>query len=221
MTIHRESAPPALRQKDEVSGRLPVLALAALAAMGFVLLAAETMPAGLLPEIAAGLGTGEAVVGQFISVWALGTVIVTIPAISLTRGFRRKPLLLTAIAGLLVMNTVTALSDVVAISLASRLLGGAFTGIIWGMLAAYGRRISPPDVGERHEVGLIAEQVLAAGLGWAVVYDEDGEVEGLHYERVALALIPAVQRLIADRDQARTYLEALAARVAALEGRTE
>lgn len=147
----------------EPTGRLPVLALAALAAMGFVLLAAETMPAGLLPEIAAGLRTSEAVVGQFISVWALGTVIVTIPAISLTRGFRRKPLLLTAIAGLLVMNTVTALSDVVAISLASRLLGGAFTGIIWGMLAAYGRRISPPEFAGRS----LAIVSLGAPLGFA------------------------------------------------------
>lgn len=153
-------APPST---TEVPDRLPVLALAVLAAMGFVLLAAETMPAGLLPDIATGLGTSERVVGQFISVWALGTVIVTIPAISLTRGFRRKPLLLAAIAGLLVMNTVTALSDVVAISLLSRFLGGAFTGVIWGMLAAYGRRISPARYAGRS----LAIVSIGAPLGFA------------------------------------------------------
>ncbi|WP_082499109.1 MULTISPECIES: MFS transporter [unclassified Rathayibacter] len=123
---------------------MPWLALALLATMGFLLVAAETMPAGLLPVIAEGMGISEGTVGQFISVWALGTVVVTIPAISLTRGFRRKPLLLVAIAGLIVANTVTALSSDVVVSLGSRFVAGAFTGIIWGMLAAYGRRISPP-----------------------------------------------------------------------------
>ena len=79
--------------------RLPVVTLAALAVIGFVLVAMETMPAGLLPVIAAGLGTSEGTVGLFVSAYALGTVIVTIPAITLTRGMRRKPLLLTGIVG--------------------------------------------------------------------------------------------------------------------------
>lgn len=123
--------------------RMPWFPLALLAAMGFILVAAETMPAGLLPVIAEGMGISEGTVGQFISVWALGTVVVTIPAISLTRRFRRKPLILTAIACLIVANTVTAFSSDVVLSLVSRFVAGAFTGVIWGMLAAYGRRISP------------------------------------------------------------------------------
>lgn len=124
---------------------MPWLALALLATMGFILVAAETMPAGLLPVIADGMGISEGTVGQFISIWALGTVIVTVPAISLTRGFRRKPLILATIACLIVANTVTALSSDVVVSLVSRFFAGAFTGIIWGMLAAYGRRISPSN----------------------------------------------------------------------------
>ena len=121
--------------------RMPWAALMILAAMGFVLVAAETMPAGLLPVIADGMGTSEGVVGQFVSVWALGTVIVTVPAISLTRGFRRKPLILAAIAGLVLANTVTTLSSDVTLSLVSRFVADAFTGVIWGMLAAYGREL--------------------------------------------------------------------------------
>ncbi|MFD3444540.1 MFS transporter [Microbacteriaceae bacterium 4G12] len=124
--------------------RLPVLSLVLLAAIGFVLVAMETMPAGLLLVIADGLATSEGTVGLLISAYALGTVLVTVPAITLTRGMRRKPLLLIAILGLLVANTVTALSSDVALSLASRFVAGAFSGVIWGMLAAYGRRISPP-----------------------------------------------------------------------------
>jgi len=124
--------------------RMPVGTLSALAVIGFVLVAMETMPAGLLPVIAAGMSTSEGTVGLFVSAYALGTVIVTIPAISLTRGMRRKPLLLAGVLGLVLANTVTALSNDVTLSLVSRFVAGAFSGIIWGMLAAYGRRISPP-----------------------------------------------------------------------------
>lgn len=127
--------------------RMPWFALAALAAMGFVLVAAETMPAGLLPVIARDLDTSEGLIGQFISVWALGTVIVTVPALALTRGMRRKPLLLGAIVGLILANTATAVSGDVVVALVSRFVAGAFCGVIWGKLAAYGRRISPPDRG--------------------------------------------------------------------------
>lgn len=137
-TVSAPSTPPS------APSRLPLGALILLTAMGFVLISAETMPAGLLPVIAAGLHTSEGTVGLLVSAYALGTVLATIPAITLTRGLRRKPLLLAGIAGLVVANTVTALSPDVALSLVSRFLAGAFSGVIWGMLAAYGRRISPP-----------------------------------------------------------------------------
>jgi predicted MFS family arabinose efflux permease len=125
--------------------RLPLGTLVALAVIGFVLVAMETMPAGLLPIIAAGMGTSEGTVGLFVSAYALGTVIVTIPAITLTRGMRRKPLILAVVLGLIVANSVTALSIDVTLSLVSRFVAGAFSGVIWGMLAAYGRKISPPS----------------------------------------------------------------------------
>lgn len=115
-----------------------------LAVIGFVLVAMETMPAGLLPVIATGLDTSEGTVGLFVSAYALGTVLVTIPAITLTRAMPRKPLLLVAVAGLVLANSATAISSDVPLSLASRFVAGAFSGIIWGMLAAYGRKISPP-----------------------------------------------------------------------------
>jgi predicted MFS family arabinose efflux permease len=119
-------------------------ALVVLAATGFVLIGAETMPAGLLPQIADGLSTSEGTVGLLVSAYALGTVVVTIPAITLTRGIDRKPLLLAGVAGLLIANMITAFSDSVPLSLITRFLAGAFSGVLWGMLATYGRRISPP-----------------------------------------------------------------------------
>ncbi|WP_394768968.1 MFS transporter [Lacisediminihabitans sp.] len=140
-TTLQAPTPPAA----ETRTRLPLATLAALAVIGFVLVAMETMPAGLLPIIANGMSTSEGTIGLYVSAYALGTVIVTIPAITLTRGMRRKPLILVAILGLILANTTTALSSDVTLSLASRFVAGSFSGIIWGMLAAYGRTISPPS----------------------------------------------------------------------------
>ncbi|MBF4590285.1 MFS transporter [Curtobacterium sp. VKM Ac-1395] len=138
------SVPVAARRPAPADTRFPLPALVVLAATGFVLIGAETMPAGLLPQIADGLSTSEGTVGLLVSAYALGTVVVTIPAITLTRGIDRKPLLLAGVAALLVANTITAFSDSVTLSLITRFLAGAFSGVLWGMLATYGRRISPP-----------------------------------------------------------------------------
>ncbi|MBF4609486.1 MFS transporter [Curtobacterium sp. VKM Ac-1393] len=123
--------------------RLPWFPLALLAAIGFVLVAMETMPAGLLPVIADGMGTSEGTVGLFVSAYAIGTVIATVPAIALTRSLRRKPLLMTAIAVLIIANTLTAFAPNVTVALVTRFVAGAVSGIIWGMFATYARRISP------------------------------------------------------------------------------
>lgn len=139
--MHSSTAPAPVAAAP--TSRLPLATLMALAVIGFVLVAMETMPAGLLPVIAAGMGIGEGSVGLLVSAYALGTVIVTIPALTMTRGLRRKPLLLVAILGLILANSVTALSGELTLSLVSRFVAGSFSGIIWGMLAAYGRSISP------------------------------------------------------------------------------
>jgi predicted MFS family arabinose efflux permease len=115
-----------------------------MALTGFILIATETMPAGLLPQIAAGMGTSEGVVGQFVSAYALGTIVVTIPAIALTRGLRRKRLFLLGIVGFLLANTVTAISSEVALSLVSRFVAGGLSGMLWGLFAGYAVRITPP-----------------------------------------------------------------------------
>jgi predicted MFS family arabinose efflux permease len=184
------------------SPRLPVTALIALALMGFILVAVETMPAGLLPDIASGMNSGEGTVGLFVSAYALGTVIVTIPAISVTRGFRRKPLLLTGIAGLVLANTITAVSPDLALSLASRFAAGSLSGIIWGMLAAYALRISPPErfglalaiVSTGAPLGFAFGTPLAAWIGSAV----DWRWSFAAFSALALVVAALVLLLVPD-----------------------
>lgn len=47
-----------------------------------------------------------------------------------------------------------------------------------------------------HDIGVIADDVEQV-LPWAVFHDENGLVLGVHYDRLGLALLPVVQRLVA------------------------
>jgi predicted MFS family arabinose efflux permease len=66
----------------------------------------ENMPAGLLPQIGHGLSVSEAMTGQTVTLYALGSVVAAIPVIAATRSWNRRPLFLLAIAGLLIFNTL-------------------------------------------------------------------------------------------------------------------
>lgn len=129
--------------------RLPLPSLLVFALLGFLLISTETMPAGILPQIATGMQTSEGLAGQLVSAYALGTVIVTIPAIVLTRGFRRKPLFIIGIAAFLLANIAAAVSPHIGFSLAARFVAGGLSGMLWGMLAGYTVRITPPALAGR------------------------------------------------------------------------
>ncbi len=101
-------------------GRLPWGSLLALAMTGFICILTETVPAGLLLQITHGLGVTEAMAGQLVTLYALGSLLAAIPLTSATRGWRRKPLLLLCILGFLVFNTVTAYSSNYTLTLAAR-----------------------------------------------------------------------------------------------------
>ncbi|CAH0415972.1 phage tail protein [Periweissella fabaria] len=47
----------------------------------------------------------------------------------------------------------------------------------------------------RVEFGMIAEDLADAGLDWLVVRDPTGEIEGIKYDRLAVALIPVIKNL--------------------------
>lgn len=51
------------------------------------------------------------------------------------------------------------------------------------------------DPSDHIEWGMIAEELAELGLDWAVFLDEQDRPQGIHYDRVVLAVIPQVQRL--------------------------
>jgi predicted MFS family arabinose efflux permease len=145
--------------------RLPWAGLLALACAGFVTILTETLPAGLLPAMAAGLGVGQAWIGQLVSIYALGSLLAAIPLTAATRRQRRRPLLLLAIAGFAVANTVTAISAGYAPILAARLVAGVSAGLLWALLAGYASRmVAPAQQGRAITVAMVGTP-LALALG--------------------------------------------------------
>jgi predicted MFS family arabinose efflux permease len=135
-----------------------------MALTGFILVATETMPAGLLPQIASGMAITEGGAGQYVSAWALGTVIFAIPAVTLTRSRHRKPLLLVGLAVMLLATVVTSISTNFIGTLIARFIAGIFAGLLWGILAGYARRISPPALAGR----ALAIASIGTPLGLAI-----------------------------------------------------
>ena len=137
------SVPCALPAQQPAAG-LPVAALLALAMTGFICIVTETLPAGLLPQVGLGLGISQAMAGQMVTAYALGSVIAAIPLTIATQRWQRRNALLLSIVGFLVFNTVTALSSHVALTLLARFFAGAAAGLAWSLLASYARRMVLP-----------------------------------------------------------------------------
>lgn len=178
--------------------RLPMAGLLSLAAAGFVTVLTEAMPAGLLPQIGADLGVSSALVGQLVSVYAIGSLVAAIPLTTLTQGMRRKPLLLIAISGFAVVNTVTALSTNYALTLAARFVAGVFAGLLWALLAGYASRMAPAHLRGRAiavsmmgtalalSLGIPAGTWLGVAVGWRVAF---GIMSGLTLLLIGWALL--------------------------------
>lgn len=138
--------------------RFPLAGLLALAATGFITLLTETMPAGMLPQMSHDLGVSESAAGQGITVFAIGAILAAVPLTRATIGWQRKYLLLFAISGFAVANTVTALSSNFSLTLAARFLGGIVGGLLWALLAGYARRMVSP-----HQRGKAMAIAMAGG----------------------------------------------------------
>ena len=144
---------------------LPLGGLLALACAGFITILTEAMPAGLLPQMSEGLGVSPALAGQLVTVYALGSLLAAIPLTLLTRGWRRRPLLLLAIGGFALVNSMTALSSHYGLTLTARFFAGVFAGLLWALLAGYASRMVAPHLQGRAIAVAMVGAPLALSLG--------------------------------------------------------
>jgi predicted MFS family arabinose efflux permease len=162
--------------------RLPIAGLLALAMTGFICILTETLPAGLLPQVADGLGVSSSLAGQTVTVYALGSLLAAIPLTIAASGWRRRTVLLFTITGFLIFNSVTAISSNYAVTLVARFFAGVAAGLAWSILAGYARRMVPPhQQGKAMAIAMVGTPValslgvpmgtwLGSQVGWRTAF---------------------------------------------------
>jgi predicted MFS family arabinose efflux permease len=163
----REAAEPGHQAFDPSppGDRLPWLALVALATAAFIGILTEALPAGILPAMSSSMKVSEAAMGQALTVYAIASSVTAIPLSTLTAGWRRKPLLLGAVAVISVGNTVTAVSSDYLLTMVFRFLAGVAAGFIWALLVEYARRLAPPHLQGRAIAVTMTGVPLALSMG--------------------------------------------------------
>ena len=149
----------------EPPDRLPLASLFALATVAFVTILTEALPAALLPQIARSLQISEALTGQTVSIYAIGSFVAAIPITAKTQGLRRRPLLLIAMFGFVLANTVMAFSSTFILTMVARFLAGMSAGLVWALLAGYAARMAPKEQQGRAIAIAMVGTPLALSLG--------------------------------------------------------
>jgi predicted MFS family arabinose efflux permease len=143
----------------------PWASLVALMLATFVAAANETIPAGLLPQLADGFGVSESWAGQLVTLCALGAGLGAVPLTALLQGRSRRTVLIAALLGFVVCNLVTALSTHFTLTLVARFVVGLATGLAWSEIATYARRlVSPSRQGRALAIAMLGVP-LALALG--------------------------------------------------------
>ncbi|MEV4577674.1 MFS transporter [Nonomuraea jabiensis] len=163
-------------------GRMPWSGLLALFSAAFTAVMTELLPAGLLPQLGLALGVPEGRAGFLVTAYAVASTLSAIPLTALLRGLPRRPVLVGALAGFALFNTVTALSSSYAVTFGARVLAGVMGGILWAMLVGYAARMVPVERRGRAIAivsagitvalcaGIPAGAALASAFGWRTAF---------------------------------------------------
>jgi predicted MFS family arabinose efflux permease len=123
----------------------PTGAIFALASSAFTYVTAETLPVGLLPQIAEGLSTSEAATGLLLTIYALIVAGTTIPLAAFALRFGRKRLLVAVVAILAVSQLLSAAAPTFTVLVLARVVCALAHGVFWAALAPAAARLVTPD----------------------------------------------------------------------------
>ncbi|EXG81931.1 MFS transporter [Cryptosporangium arvum] len=156
-------------------------ALAALGASTFVYVTAETIPIGLLPEMARDLNVAEASIGLLVTSYAVVAGLTSIPLTAVTMRLPRRALIAGTVAAFVLSQLAAALAPTFLLVVVARLLCALAHGVFWATIAPIAARLVPPGQGGRAialvflgnslaiVLGVPLGTALGQWLGWRVV----------------------------------------------------
>jgi predicted MFS family arabinose efflux permease len=140
-------------------------ALAVLSASAFVYVTAETLPVGLLPQIAQGLSVSEAHVGLLLTSYAVVAGLTTIPLTAITMGIPRHLLIAATVAAFAVSQFAAAVAPTFLVLMLARLICALAHGIFWSTIAPVAARLAPPGQAGKATALVFLGNSLAIVLG--------------------------------------------------------
>jgi predicted MFS family arabinose efflux permease len=161
--------------------------LATLASAAFVYVTAETLPVGLLPQLAAGLHVSDGAVGLLVTGYAGVAGLAALPVTARMGARPRRQVVTGAVVLLAVSLFMMAVAPDYAVLLAARLVCALAHGVFWSVLAPVAARLAPPGQAGRATATVFAGNSLALVLGVPLA-TALGQLTGW---RVAMAVIGA------------------------------
>lgn len=162
--------------------RFPLGALLILSLGVFLTVTAESLPAGLMPEMATGLRVEPSQIGLLISAWAATVILTSIPLARAAAALDRRLLIALALAVFALANLATGLAPDFGLAMASRVGAAVAHGVFWAVVIVYASALlSPSHLGRGLAIvtaggtaatvaGLPAATLLAQTMGWRAAF---------------------------------------------------
>jgi predicted MFS family arabinose efflux permease len=182
------------------------LGLVALATAAFVYVTAETLPIGLLPQLAAGLNVREGAVGLLVTVYAGVAGLTAVPLTALTTQRPRRQVVVGAVALLALSQFTIAVAPNYDVVMVARVVCAFAHGVFWSVLAPVAARLVAPErVGRAtavvftgNSLALVLGTPLATALGDLVGWRAAAAVVGAAAAMSVVALRTALPPLTSD-----------------------
>lgn len=166
--LQTESREPHAAVQDArgaLSGGRAVAALAALAAAAACFLTAESLPVGLLPQVATSMHTSLSATGLLVTIYALVVVATTVPLSHLTRHLPRRLVLACSAAALLLGCLGCVLASSYAMLLVFRVLTAAAQAIFWAVGPVEATNLVRPQLRARAVTAVFGGSAVGLVLG--------------------------------------------------------
>ncbi|GHF51939.1 MFS transporter [Streptomyces griseosporeus] len=142
-----------------------VVVVVALALALFSLSTVETLPVGLLPQIADDLGVSKAEAGRLVTGYGVVVAVASVPLTRLVRRVPRRTLLCGLLTLFVAANLVSAATPGYGVLLGARITVALTHAVFWSVIAATAASLFPPEVRGRVVAGLFSGLSLAGVVG--------------------------------------------------------
>lgn len=199
-TTHESESQPADRgltvDRGERTGWVQWLGVLALGIGCFSFVSTELAPVGLLPQIGAGLGTSDGVVGLLVSGFAIVVALTASPLTAMTSKLSRRTLMITLLITATAGNVIAAIAQEYWQLLIARILVALAIGVFWSTASGVAVRLVPAHHAVR------ATSVVIGGLALAQVAGVPlatwlGQHAGWHAAFIALSIVSFVALIVA------------------------